>query len=265
MLKTRLIPILLLKNGLIVRSELFKYHQIIGDPLTQLSRYNRWSVDELIYLDISDQEHYDVRREDAKIGTHEQKNLLDIIRTVSKSCFAPLTFGGKIRTIDDIRNRVACGADKVTLNYQAIANPGFITEASRAFGSQCLVVSIDVLCNPQGQYEVVTQGGKNPTGLDPVRWACEAELRGAGEILLNSVDRDGTAQGYDLALISKVVEATHIPVIACGGAGKFKDFVSVLRQARPAAVAAANLFHFTELSYRNAKKEMLKEGINVRA
>ncbi len=265
MLKIRLIPILLLKNGLIVRSESFKFHQIIGDPITQLSRYNRWSVDELIYIDISSDDHYDVRREDAKIETSEKRSLLDIIEVVSKSCFVPLTFGGRIRTLNDIRSRVARGADKVTLNYQAIMDPGFITQAAKVFGNQCIVVSIDVLKNVHGQYEVFTSGRQKATGLDPVQWAKEVARLGAGEILLNSIDRDGTAAGFDSDLIRSVVTATSIPVIACGGAGKFKDFVTIVQEAKPSAVAAANLFHFTELSYRHAKKEMLKGGLNVRS
>lgn len=263
-LKTRLIPCLLLKNGLIVRSEKFKYHQFIGDPITQLGRYNQWLADEVIYLDISRTEGYDARRQDTKIATQDKHTIEEIIRVISKTSFMPLTFGGRIRTIDDIRLRLQCGADKVTINTQALETPEFIAEAARTFGRQCIVVSIDVKEHEDGRYEVYAQWGTRPTGRDPVTWAKDAEKLGAGEIFLNSVDRDGTAVGYDLELIRTVSESTSIPVIACGGVGKFQDFVDGIRIGKASAAAAANIFHFTELSYKNAKKHMHAAGIEVR-
>jgi len=262
--KTRLIPCLLLKNGLIVRSEKFTYHQIIGDPTTQLERYNAWRVDELIYLDISRDESYDVRRSDAKIATQGSRTLLEIIEVVAKVCFMPLTFGGRIRSLEEIRERLAHGADKVTINTIAVQRPDFITESARVFGSQCIVVSIDVKRHDDGRAEVFTHGGKQPTGLDPIAWAREAERRGAGEIFLNAIDRDGAGRGYDLELIRRVSEATKIPVIACGGVGKFQDFVAGATEGKADAVSAANIFHFTEMSYKSAKKTMAKAGLNVR-
>jgi len=262
-LKIRLIPCLLLKNGLIVRSELFKYHQVIGDPTTQLSRYDSWSVDELIYLDISQEDDYDVRRSDAKIQTLGETSLMGIIREVSTHCFAPLTFGGKIRSLADMRERLANGADKVSINTIAIEQPSMITKGSRAFGSQAIVVSVDVKQHPDGRYEVF-KGGRVPTGLDPLTWAQEAEKLGAGEILINSIDRDGTAVGYDTELVKSIVDHTSIPVIALGGAGSWQDMVELAQQTGVSAIAAANIFHFTEMSYKRAKKALAKADVEVR-
>ena len=264
-LKTRLIPCLLLKNGLIIRSEKFKYHQIIGDPITQLGRYNSWLADEVVYLDITREGDYDVRRDDAKIATQNKRTILEIIEEISKVSFMPLTFGGRIRTTDDIRDRLRSGADKVTINTAAVERPNFIAESARVFGSQCIIVSIDVLRHPNGSCEVFTHGGKQATGLDPVRWAAEAARVGAGEIFLNSIDRDGTASGYDIELVASVSDAVPIPVIACGGAGSFEHFVDVIEKGHASAASAANLFHFTEFSYKNAKKHMQKVGMNVRS
>jgi len=261
--KVRLIPCLLLKNGLIVRSEAFRYHQIIGDPITQLTRYNQWSVDELVYLDISRDEAYDVRRSDAKIQTAGKRTLLEIVAEVSQVCFAPLTFGGRIRTVEDMRARLANGADKITLNTAAIETPGLITEGARIYGAQAIVASIDAKRHEDGRYEVF-KGGREPTGLDPVEWAREVERRGAGEILLNSIDRDGTARGYDLPLVRRVADATRIPVVALGGAGTWQHVVDVVREGGASAAAAANIFHFTEMSYKNAKQHMHRAGMNVR-
>lgn len=262
-LKTRLIPCLLLKGGLIVRSELFKYHQIIGDPITQLDRYGKWSVDELIYLDIGTDESYDVRRDDAKIDTAGKRTLLEIIDEISKHSFAPLTFGGKIRTIGDMHERFEHGADKVSINTVAIDNPSIIPSAAKIFGSQAIVVSIDVKKHEDGSYEVY-KGGHIPTGWGPVTWARRVEQLGAGEIILNSVDRDGTASGYDIELIKQVTEKTNIPIIALGGAGRWSDMVDVIVEGGASAVAAANIFHFTEMSYKQAKKFMHTAGVHMR-
>lgn len=262
-LKTRLIPCLLLKNGLIVRSELFRYHQVIGDPITQLRRYSQWAADELVYLDISREAVYDVRRSDAKIDTSGKLGILDIVREVSRACFMPLTFGGGIRSIADMRERFANGADKISINSLALDAPSMISEAAVAFGSQAVVVSVDAKRRDDGSFEVY-RGGHEPTGLDPVAWVQEVQRRGAGEILLNSIDRDGTAKGFDLALVRSVTEATNLPVIAIGGAGRWKDFVDVVSVGGASAAAAANIFHFTELSYRHAKVFMATQGVDVR-
>lgn len=262
MLKTRLIPVLLLKNGELIRSERFSIHQFIGNPYHEVMRYNEWSVDELIYVDISDTDTYDRGRHDTKIK-HVDK-ALDLLPVISKTCFVPLTFGGRIRTLEHIRLRLAMGADKVTINSEALARPEFITEGATAFGSQCMVVCIDYRVMTDGNAEVFSCGGRQPTGLDPVSWAKEAEDRGAGEILLQSIDRDGVAEGYDYSTIADVVSAVSIPVIALGGAGTYAHFSDVVNKTGVSAVAAANLFHFKELSDRYAKREMKKQGVQIR-
>lgn len=262
MLKTRLIPCLLLKNGLLVRSEEFSFHQIVGNPIHQVERFNAWAVDELIYIDITREGEYDMRRDDHKIKSKD--TLLEIIEEVSKTCFMPLTFGGGIRDIEEIRQRLAHGADKVTINTKAVETPEFITEAAQTFGSQAIVVSVDVKRHDSGQSEVFTRWGTHATGLDAVEWVKEAERRGAGEIFLNSIDRDGMANGYDLDLIRDVSAATRIPVIACGGVGKFKHFAPAVLEAGASAVSAANIFHFTEHSTQSAKKALAEAGADVR-
>jgi len=260
-LKVRLIPCLLLKNGLLVRSEAFDVHQVVGNPVHQVQRLNAWAIDELVYLDITRDGENDMRRDDHKIK--DKKSLLEIIEEVSRSCFMPLTFGGGIRTLEDVRARIAHGADKVAINTMALREPEFITEVAGTFGSQATVVSIDARAHSEG-WEVYTACGSTPTGLDVAAWAKEAERRGAGEIFLNSIDRDGIGTGYDLALIRAVVEATRIPVVACGGVGTFKHLVEGVREGGASAVSAANIFHFTEHSTRRAKKAMLDAGVDVR-
>jgi cyclase len=260
-LKTRLIPCLLLMNGLLVRSEEFRTHQVIGNPIHQVDRFSAWAVDELIYIDITRAGAPDLRRDDHKIKN--SGDVLEIVEAISRSCFVPLTFGGGIRTLEDIRARIARGADKVTINTQAVADPGFITAAAGVFGSQAIVVSIDARARADGGWEVMTGWGAEATGLDVVEWALEAERRGAGEIFLNSVDRDGMAGGYDLPLIEAVSAVTTIPVIACGGVGRFKHLVDGVR-AGASAVSAANIFHFTEHSTQRAKKALADAGVPVR-
>lgn len=260
MLKKRLIPVLFLKNGLIVRSEQFSYHQNLGNPLAEVRRYSDWNADELIYIDISREKFYDLRRDDLRVTG--KSDLLDIIREISKVCFMPLTFGGGIKSLDEIRQRIQNGADKVTINTIAIEEPTFIDKSSKMFGSQCIVVSIDYKYIA-GQPKVF-KGGIEPTVLDPLKWAKEVETRGAGEIFVNSIDRDGTAQGYDIDFIKKISDSVSIPVIACGGAGSFYDFIDLAKETNVSAIAAGNIFHFTELAYPKAKEALLKEGINIR-
>ncbi len=261
MLKTRLIPVLLLQNGLLVRSEEFSIHQVIGNPIYEVQRFNEWNVDELIYLDITRDDNYDVRRDD-----HKVKNLgdsLDILEAVSKTCFMPLTWGGRIRDVDDMRRIINGGADKVAVNSQAVRTPELITQGAELFGSQAIVVSVDARRHNDGRHEVFIDGGRTATGLDPAGWAREAEKRGAGEILVQSLDRDGTGRGYDLDLIRAVAEATTIPVIACSGIGRYEQYKEGVA-AGAAAVAAANIWHFKELSDRNGKRALARSGVNVR-
>jgi imidazoleglycerol phosphate synthase cyclase subunit len=259
MTRPRLIPVLLLKHGVIVRSQLFKVHQVIGNPMSTVERYSQWNVDELVILDISrGDEGYDLRRDDL----HQQyagDTALDVLRAVSKVCFMPLTFGGRIRSLEDIAERLSAGADKVTLNTAALSDPSLIERAARRFGSQCIVVSIDA----RG-HEVFGDGGRAATGRSPADWAREAERLGAGEIFLNSIDRDGSALGYDLELVRSVTSAVSIPVVACGGVGRYEDFPKAIVAGGAAAAAAANIFHFFELSYPRAKQASLEAGLPMR-
>lgn len=273
MLKPRLIPVLLLKNGILVRSKTFSFHQHTGDPLGQVERYTAWQADELIYLDINRDDTHDYRETMSVIGTtSSQKNIpatmtndvIALVRHVSEKCMIPLTVGGKIRTIEDIRVRLKNGADKVSINTRALEDPSFIERAAEAFGSQCIVVCVDVKKKEDGTYEVCKRFGKEPTGLTPVEWCKEAERRGAGEILLQSIDRDGTGQGYDIPLVKQVVGAVSIPVIALGGVGTFAHLADGLTEGGASAVAAANIFHFSEQSVIKAKREMRARGIDVR-
>jgi cyclase len=261
MLKKRLIPTLLLKNGQLVRSERFELHQVIGDPVHEVERFNQWSVDELIYIDISDDDTID-GRVDTKV--RRETSPLDILEAIARRCFMPLTFGGRIRSVEDMRARISRGADKITLNSAAIATPELITEGARAFGSQAIVVVVDCLLRSPGSWEVMVDHGRRSTGWTPVDWAREVEKRGAGEILLQSVDRDGTAAGFDLDLIRSVTEVTSIPVIALGGVGSLDDFAKAIVEGGASATSAANFFHFVELSDRRAKRAMAKAGVDVR-
>ncbi len=261
MLKTRLIPVLLLQNGLLVRSEQFKTHQVLGNPIHEVQRFNEWNVDELVYLDITWEGGYDLRRQDQKVkGLADSLEILD---AVSRTCFMPLTWGGCIRSLGDMAARFSRGADKIAVNSEAFRNPALITAAAKTYGSQAVVASIDVLRHPDGRAEVVIDGGRTPTGRGPREWAQEAADRGAGEILLQSVDRDGTGQGYDLDLIREVAAATRIPVIALGGIGRYEQYAEGVR-AGASAVAAANIWHFKELSDRGGKRALAKAGIEVR-
>jgi cyclase len=261
MLKNRLIPVLLLQNGMLVRSELFTIHQIIGNPVHEVKRFNEWNVDELIYLDISRDDNYDLGRDDHKVrGLSDPLAILD---EVSKTCFMPLTWGGRIKSVADMRERISRGADKITLNTAAVLNPDLITEGAKVFGSQAIVVSMDVLRHGDGRCEVFVEGGRTATGRDPVAWAREAERYGAGELLLQCIQRDGTGEGYDLELIQRIASATSIPLIACSGVGRFEHYAEGIK-AGASAVSAANIWHFKELTDRAGKRAMAKAGIPVR-
>lgn len=261
MLKKRLIPILFLKNGHLVRSELFSIHQNLGNPVKQVERYNDWDVDELIYIDISEDNYHDSGREDLKV--ENPNSIYDVITMVAEKCFMPLTFGGRIKTIEDIRKRIFLGADKVTLNTKALEDISFISKAAKEFGSQAIIISIDWK-KENDDYYVYSNGGKKKTKWDPVNWAKEVEKWGAGEILLNSIDRDGMACGYDIYISKLVCEAVKIPVILCGGVGRYKDFVQGIQETKASAVAAGNIFNFKELSYIFAKKELKRSKLDFR-
>jgi imidazole glycerol-phosphate synthase subunit HisF len=262
MLKKRLVPCLFLKNGFLVRSEQFQTHQLLGNAIHQVERFNAWDVDELIYIDITADHDVENGRDDLKIKS--ESDGLKLLETISKTCFMPLTFGGGIRTMQDIQERISRGADKITLNSSVLENPELISQSAKYFGSQAIVVSMDVKCHGNLRYEVFANHGRRPTGKNPVDWAREVERLGAGEIFLNSIDRDGMACGYDLTLVRQVSDAVRMPVIACGGVGKFSHFAEGIIEGHADAVAAGNIFHFTELSAKQARKALVKMNVDVR-
>ncbi len=251
MLKTRLVCCLILQDELLVQSIGFRKYLPIGKAKTAVEFMTNWDIDEIVILDMT-------------ATTERRKPNLDLISHVSKKCFVPLTAGGGISSVEDVKNLIRAGADKVCINHMALQNAGFISESAKFFGSQCIVISIDAKRNTQGGYEVYADSGERPTGLDPVSWARTVEEYGAGEILLNSIDRDGAASGYDVALVRSVAEAVQIPVIACGGVGVMNHFVEGLVEGKASAVAAANIFQHVEHSAIVAKSYMKNAGIDVR-
>lgn len=251
MLKYRLIPCLIIKNGKLVQSINFKRYLPIGRPEVAIEFFMNWDVDEITVLDI------DATREGRKPD-------LKLIDNIASHCFLPITVGGGISTVEDMRDVLKAGADKIAINYAAVTNRDLIEQGANVYGTQCIVISIDVRNNTKGNPEVVIDSGKQFTGLDPIAWAQEVEQRGAGEILFNSVERDGSRLGYDLDLIKKIQDAVKIPVVACGGVGKVEHFVEGIKQSGAHAVAAANIFQHTEHSTIIAKAAMKKAGIDVR-
>jgi len=245
-----------------VRSEVFSVHNIIGNPISHVERLTEWDVDELILVDISSRQGiYDIRRDDHKL--QGSSDLMGFITMIAETCGVPLTFGGHIRTFEDVYTRILNGADKVAINSAIVVTPELVTEAAHAFGSQAVVVSIDYRL-VEGTPIVFTNWGKTNTEVDVVTWAKKAEDLGAGEILLNSIDRDGTAQGYDIGTINEVVKAVEIPIIACGGAGHQSHFKKCFEETDAAAVAAGNIFHFTENAYPRAKKYLRQHRSDIR-
>jgi len=273
MLKTRLIPVLLLKNGILVRSRNFTFHQMMGNHIEQVKRFSEWKADEIVYLDISRDDRYGLDGNKNIIGSsssnsevvqNSKKNIIDIISDLSRICRVPLSVGGKIRTLEDIKKRLKAGADKVVINSVAIDNPEFIKKAAEEFGSQCIVVSIDVKKTSMDKWNIFKYFGKNITDLNLTKWIEIIQELGAGEILIQSIDRDGTSQGYDLDLLKSISKKITVPCIILGGAGNFDDFVKAHAINNEVSLAAANVFHFTEQSVLNAKKYMFKNKINVR-
>lgn len=273
MLKTRLIPVLLLKNGILVRSRNFTFHQSMGNHIGQVERFSEWKADEIIYLDISRDNTYGLDNIKNVIGSsssqsevvqNSKKNILDIIADISKVCRVPLSVGGKIKTLEDIKKRLSVGADKVIINSSAIDNPEFIKEASKEFGSQCIVVNVDVKKIKENKWKVFKNFGKESTNLNLINWIEKIQDLGAGEILIQSIDRDGTSQGYDLSLLKLISKKIKVPYIFLGGAGSFEDFVDLHKANKEVSIAAANIFHFTEQSIIKAKKYMSENKINVR-
>lgn len=262
MLKRRLIPVLFLREGIMVRSERFERHQHFGHPVSLVERMNQWDVDELIVLDISPEgANFTIERDDHKLKGSE--SVLDFIARIAAECTIPLTFGGRIRCFDDIRLRIQNGADKVTLNSVLAERPELVTEAAHAFGSQAIVASIDHRADGDSA-PVFTHLGTRALGRDAADWARELAGRGAGEILLNAIDRDGTREGFDLATIDRVARAVEIPLIACGGCGHQSHFLKCLNETAASAVAAGNIFWFTENAYPRFKRFLRDRGADVR-
>lgn len=252
MYKRRLIPVLFLKDSWMVRSETFSFHQALGDPVTHVRRMVDWDVDELIVIDIGEGEMtFEHARSDFR--NKPVRTLTDFIQLIAVECHIPLTFGGRIRSLDDVKVRIQNGADKVALNTALIDSPDLITGAAHHFGSQAIVASIDYRV-VDGAPCVFADHGRRDARIDPVTLARRAEELGAGEVLLNAIERDGMACGYDLETIDAVAQAVRIPVIACGGAGMNGHFLKCYNGTAASAVAAGNIFHFKENAYPNAKR-----------
>ena len=251
MLKTRIIPCLDVKDGRVVKGVNFVDLVDAGDPVEQAKIYDKQGADELCFLDIT--------------ASHENRDVIyDVVTDVAEHCFMPLTVGGGVRTLEDIRKLLNAGADKVSINTAAIKNPEFVKEAAEKFGSQCIVVAIDAKQTSPGKFEIFTHGGRNPTGIDAIEWAKKMVSYGAGEILLTSMDRDGTKQGFDIELTKAIATSVTVPVIASGGVGKLEHFVEGAKSGHASALLAASVFHFGEFSIKDVKKHMQKADIPVR-
>ena len=251
MLSVRIIPCLDVHAGRVVKGVNFVNLVDAGDPVEQAKAYEKQGADELVFLDIT-------------ASSDKRAIMLDVVERTASQCFMPLTVGGGLRTVEDIRKMLNAGADKVSLNTAAILNPDLVSEASAKFGNQCIVIAIDAKKESDGKWNVYTHGGRNRTELDAVEWAKEVERRGAGEILLTSMDADGTKDGYDIALTKAVSDAVSIPVIASGGAGKLEHMVDVVKNGGANAVLAASIFHFGTYTIAQAKQALIDAGLSAR-
>jgi len=251
MLKNRIIPCLDVKNGRVVKGINFLNLKDAGDPVEQAAYYDQSGADEICFLDIT--------------ATHEERNI--IIETVKKTadkCFVPLTVGGGIRTIEDIRKLLIAGADKVSINTAAVKDPLFIKQASQKFGSQCIIVAVDAKKTADKKWEIFTHGGREKTGLDAVEFAKQSVFNGAGEILLTSMDKDGTKKGYDLDLLKIITSSVQVPVIASGGVGTLEHLFEGLKAGGASAVLAASIFHYGEFTIQQAKEYLVSKEVQVR-
>jgi cyclase len=250
-LAKRIIPCLDVTAGRVVKGTKFLHLRDAGDPVECAQEYNRQGADELVFLDIT-------------ASSDHRRSMFDVVERTAEQCFMPVTVGGGIRTVADIRDMLLAGADKVSLNTAAIQRPELISEGAAGFGAQCIVVAIDAKKQADGSWRVYTHGGRHPTELDAIAWAREAERLGAGEILLTSMDADGTKDGYDLALTAAVSTSVGIPVIASGGAGNLEHLAAAFQVGRADAVLAASIFHFGEFTVAQAKRYLAAAGVYVR-
>ena len=250
MLKNRIIPCLDVKNGRVVKGINFVDLKDAGDPVEQAKIYSDGGADEICFLDIT-------------ASNENRDTIYDVVERTSKKCFVPLTVGGGVRGVEDINKLLNCGADKVSINTAAVQNPEMIIESSKKFGSQCIVVAIDAKKNGN-KWEVFTHGGRNNTGLDVIEFAKKMEDCGAGELLITSMDRDGTKKGYDINLISKIEKSVNLPIIASGGAGNLQHLVEGIREGGASAVLAASIFHYGTFTIKEAKDYLYKNEIPVR-
>lgn len=254
-LKARVIPCLDVKDGRVVKGVNFVDLIDAGDPVEAAKAYDAAGADELTFLDIT-------------ASSDDRHTIFDVVARTAEHCFMPLTVGGGVRTIADIRKLLLCGADKVSINSAAVKNPDFVAEAADKFGDQCIVVSIDAkkvsLPGEADRWEIFTHGGRQPTGIDAVDFAGKVAARGAGELLVTSMDRDGTKSGYDIALTRTIADSVRVPVIASGGVGSLDDLVAGIKEGHATAVLAASIFHFGTYSVGEAKRYMADRGIPMR-
>jgi imidazole glycerol-phosphate synthase subunit HisF len=251
MFKVRVIPCLDVKDGRVVKGVNFVDLRDAGDPVEAAIAYDAAGADELCFLDIN--------------ATHENRGtMMDVVRRTAEACFMPLTVGGGVRTIDDIKALLRSGADKVSINSAAVARREFVKEGAEKFGDQCIVVAIDAKRTGSDRWEIFTHGGRKSTGIDAIEYAQEVVSLGAGEILLTSMDRDGTRQGFDLPLTRAIADSVPVPVIASGGVGNLDHLVDGIREGHATAVLAASIFHFGEFTIRQAKDHMVRSGLPMR-
>ena len=252
MLTRRIIPCLDVASGKVIRGVKFSADKIVGDPIEMAAEYNRQGADELVFYDIT-------------ASAEDRGLIMEVLHRAAGEVFIPLTVGGGVRTTDQMRDLLRAGADKVSINTQAVLNPRLIGEGADRFGSQCIVLSMDVLWNAEREfYEIVTHGGRNRTGREVIEWASEGVRLGAGELVVNSIDADGTRDGYELRLTRMVAEAVSVPVVASGGAGSLEDMYQVLSEGKADAALAASIFHYGDFTIGDAKRYLAERGVAVR-